>query len=969
LPDDALARLAAQLRAAQPRLPVLAWGRDDLVRSAGGALGAEARALLRRAVAQPGWRVRDGALSAEAWRFDRGAWLAMVDGRGGDAGDPDPARDEALAEALEDWRQLGSALLERADLRDAVERSGHAERLQSALYAIAELASSPREMPEMLRGLHRIVASLMYAENFYIALRDPARETLRFLYFADTVDPDPPRPDQEWPLADMSQSMTAALIRQREAIYGSSEVVRQRLGLARDHEQQGPDSLDWLGVPLTSGEEVRGAIVVQAYHRPDMYGPEQAALLAFVARHILTALERKQHLATLEHRVKERTLELLLANEELTTEVAERKRAQLLQGALFRIAELAAEDGSTGAFYAEVHAVVGALLDARNFFIALLDPDGEHLSFAYSVDEYNPVRPRRRLARGLTEYLLRTGRPLLAHGDDIAALEASGEVRSFGERATSWLGVPLLHDGRPVGAVVVQSYTPDVVFGPEDQELLGFASFHIASGLQRKQAQERLLAAYAELEQRVEERTRELAAANRELRGQVAERERAERRLTHQALHDDLTGLPNRARLLEVLTDAIAAYRMDPRQRFAVLFLDLDRFKVVNDSVGHLAGDELLKHAARRISAAVRPRDVVARLGGDEFAVLVAGLRDDAEAREIAGRVLEALAEPVVVAGRELVASASIGIAMCHPGYRQPQDLLRDADAAMYRAKGAGRGCFDLFDEALRERALRQLDLEAELRQGLASDAFSPHFQPIVRLIDGAVVGFEALLRWDHPRDGLLSPGDFLEVAEESGLIEPIDWLLFEQALATRPPGGYVCINVSPRHFHKPGLAERLLALRDRLGLGPGELRVEITEGALLDDAAGVRDTLDRLRAAGVLAQLDDFGTGYSSLGYLRRFPIGSLKIDRSFVAALDAPEAAHEGEALVRAILALSASLGLDVVAEGVETVAQRDRLIALGCRYAQGYLFSRPRPAGAFAGRDARHFPGAEASGASAG
>jgi diguanylate cyclase (GGDEF)-like protein len=378
-----------------------------------------------------------------------------------------------------------------------------------------------------------------------------------------------------------------------------------------------------------------------------------------------------------------------------------------------------------------------------------------------------------------------------------------------------------------------------------------------------------------------------------------------------------------------------------------VLFLDLDRFKLVNDSVGHAVGDELLIEAGRRIVAAVRNGDTVARLGGDEFAILVEQIDGQGMAEELAGRVLGALGAPVWIAGRELFPTASIGIALWVPRYRSGEDMLRDADAAMYRAKGAGRDRSAVFDEAMRDEATRILDLEADLRRAINADAFEPHYQPIVRIADGTVLGHEALLRWRHEKRGILSPAEFIGVGEDSGLIEQVDWLMYArviQDMATSRNGGYVSVNVSPRHFRSPDFAERLLGLLEACNVDPKRLRIEITEVALFDDAPRALRTLSNLRQHGVLALLDDFGTGFSALSYLHHFPIECLKIDRSFIAGLSTAQ--PESLAVIRAILALAGTLNIDTIAEGIETEAQRDALIGLGCVSGQGYLFGKPKP-----------------------
>ena len=823
---------------------------------------------------------------------------------------------------------------------EALEKS---ERLQQALFGIADLAGSGLEMNDLLSRIHGVVCGLMYAENFYIVLYDDLADTMRFLYFADRNDPYVANPLQVIRGEDMPTSLTLALLRHGEPLQGSSAQLRERLNVPND-DHHGPDSADWLGVPMRREERVCGAVVVQNYDSADSYGEEDRALLAFVAQHILTALDRFRAREELERRVAERTYALQLSNRDLQAEIIERQRSERLQRALFRIAELTITSDTLERFYSQVHDVVSELLYARNFYIALLSDDGARLQFPYSIDERDMIRETRQLAGGLTEFVIRQGRPLLADRHRIAELNSRGEVRSHGSAAHCWLGVPLYRDDAVVGVIAIQSYSRAISFNARDQELLTFVAHHISIGLARKQAQDRLLTAHGELEQRVASRTRELAHTNAELVAQIGERERAERKLTHLALHDPLTELPNRSQLLERLDHAIARARREQRP-FAVLFLDLDRFKLVNDSVGHAAGDELLVESGRRIVAAHRADDMVARLGGDEFAILVEHIDGLNVAEELAQRVLRALGEPCWVAGREVFPSASVGIALWHPRYRSGIELLRDADAAMYRAKGAGRGRFAVFDEEMREQAMRILDLEADLRRAINSDAFIAYYQPIVRLDDGVAIGHEALLRWRHEKRGLLLPREFIGLGEDSGLIEEADWILYGRVVQELARGGegYISVNVSPKHFRAGDFADRLLRLLDSAGADPRRLRIEITEVALLDDVPRALRMLRTLRNHGVLAQLDDFGTGFSALSYLHRFPIECLKIDQSFVAGL-VGESRPESVAVVRAIQALAGTLGIHTIGEGVETQAQRSVLRELGCVYGQGYLFGRP-------------------------
>ncbi|HVF36089.1 MAG TPA: EAL domain-containing protein [Candidatus Saccharimonadia bacterium] len=912
------------------------------------ALTADEDRLVQDALAQPlhtAVRSAHGAQLAVAMRSaDADAWATLLC----DVERPADAWERFVALA----RPRIAQALELERLRHSVRRLEKAERLQRALFGIADLASSMLDMNDVLRAMHDIVASLMYAENLYIVQFDPSRDSVRFIYFVDTVDPDRPAPGHEYPMSEIEYSPTWHLIHRGKPLMGTTEDLLQQLDSGAPLHGSGPRALDWLGVPLLSGKDVRGAIVVQSYVGI-CYTPEDNALLQFVARHIQTAIERKQAQEELERRVEERTRELGETNRVLTLEVHERQRGAKLQAALFRIAELASTSLGMDEFYAAVHGIVGELLYARNFFIALVSENGAELWFPYAEDENDPRSDfvPRRIENGLTDYVLKHGRPLLAQRSDIDGMIASGAVRSSGTRSNCWLGVPLIDGERTVGALVVQSYSDAHSYTLRDQELLTFVSFHIATGLQRKRAQESLKAAYANLERRVEERTRELAEANRELRDQISVRERVELKLKHEALHDALTGLPNRSFLLDRLSRALARFRRDPHHQFAVLFLDLDRFKVVNDSVGHLVGDEMLKEAGVRLLHCVREPDVVSRLGGDEFAVLLEDIHAIDSVAIVAERIIDALSQPMRVGGKELFTSASVGIALSHERYSSAEELLRDADVAMYRAKAKGRKRFELFDERLHEEALNLLDLEGDLRRAIPRHEFEPHFQAIVRLSDASVVGYEALLRWRHPERGLLLPADFLAVAEESGSAEQIDWQMFEMTCRELPvlatEGRYVSINVSARHFRQADLAQRVIGLLAQFDVPPFAVRLEVTEGVLLDNPEQIRDTLERLRVAGVLTALDDFGTGYSSLSYLHRFPLQALKIDRSFVADLKASKAGGGSAPVVRAICTLASSLGMEVIAEGIETTLQRETLIDLGCSLGQGFLFAHPRPA----------------------
>ncbi len=429
----------------------------------------------------------------------------------------------------------------------------------------------------------------------------------------------------------------------------------------------------------------------------------------------------------------------------------------------------------------------------------------------------------------------------------------------------------------------------------------------------------------------------------------ITSRHLAEARLQHIAFHDGLTDLANRNCFNERLEVAVERSRIDERQRFAVMFLDLDRFKIVNDSLGHMAGNQLLQEVAQRLRACVRPRDLVARLGGDEFAVLLEDVHDPELGLQLAQRVLDSLSQPLAINGTEVVPGASIGITFSDLGYRTVDEVLRDADLAMYEAKAGGRGRVALFDTSMHEKVAEKLALEADLRHAIGEGQLSVHFQPIYRLDPYQLHGFEALARWVHPVRGPVSPALFIGLAEESGHIEAVtDWVidhaLGQLAQWRQLPGSEelgIHVNISGRDLARANLAVQVQQALDRHAVPARALTLEITETTLMDRLDVALQTMGQLRDLGVGFSIDDFGTGYSSLAYLGTLPIDSLKIDRSFVMGL---HQAPQNVEIVRAVQNLGQSLGRQIIAEGVETAEQLATLRSLGIGYGQGYLLSRP-------------------------
>lgn len=450
--------------------------------------------------------------------------------------------------------------------------------------------------------------------------------------------------------------------------------------------------------------------------------------------------------------------------------------------------------------------------------------------------------------------------------------------------------------------------------------------------------------------------------------GRVLERRRYEDKLLYDAFHDPLTQLPNRALFLDRLTQCGGRSKRRPDYKFAVLFIDIDSLKNVNDSLGHEAGDRLIVEIAQRLRRSIRREDLIARpagnkagarqggedtlarMGGDEFTILLEDIRDSSDSVRVAERIQQTLASPFLINKQEVFITASIGIALSTTGYSVAEDMLRDADTAMHRAKIQGKARCEIFDPAMHVSAVRRLKLETDLRRAIEREEFRVHYQPIVSLQDGRIAGFEALVRWQRPESGLLAPGEFIAVAEETGLIVLIGkWVLREACrqmhawnlqFPSTPPLT-MAVNISAKQFAQPDLVSQVRQVLRETGLAPPALKLEITESVIMSDAQRTSRLFDELKALGICLSIDDFGTGYSSLSYLRRFPLDTLKIDRSFISGMDTNRASRQ---IVETIMTLARNLGMEVVAEGTEKAEQVNYLKTLGCEYAQGYFFSTP-------------------------
>ncbi|CAH2900686.1 MAG: GAF domain/GGDEF domain/EAL domain protein [uncultured Paraburkholderia sp.] len=836
------------------------------------------------------------------------------------------ANDEALAAFA---NTLGLQLL-----GDALVRAQHTQRV---LHEIAYLASSTGERSAFLHAVHQQLATIIDAENFYLALYEPESRRITYPYYVDVIDVDALESESYDMLDPDRLSLTAQVLTTGQPLLIDAAGIQEAEAAGRFF-CVGDRPEFWMGAPLkNASDEVFGMLAMQVYDVSRIYSADDRALFLVVARHVAMALDRILHRANLENIVARRTSELSELNDALRQEVAERKRAEHLQSALFSIAELSSASGDMVEFFRSLHRILGELLYVHNFYIALYDEATATVSFPYYVDELVDEQPApRRYKRGFTEYVIAQRRPCLFNRTDAERLIRDGKVELDHDHLNlrSWLGVPLFEAGKVRGMLAVQSYSTDVQYTPRDQELLTFVSRHIDTALSRRSAADALYAANLELEARVQERTRELDRANAQL--------------LHENFHDSLTGLPNRSHLLERL-GAEWIRHLDSGRRLVVMFLDLDRFKVVNDSLGHHFGDQLLVSAAKRLRDCLSRTDMLARLGGDEFAILSPEASLEA-AVTIAERILSVFDLPFHIDDHVVFSSCSIGIVTAeHEFHREPADLLRDADTAMYRAKNGGRDSYVVFNQELRHEVSDRMRREGALRNALKrDDELIPFFQPIICTITGRLTSLEALVRWRQQDGRLLAPGEFLPAMEGLRLIGRLDLymlncvaaILAQPAHAGWPP---VHVNCSSYSMTRAEFAGDVLALLQQHGVAPSRVRLELTEGALIAEPEVARQTMQHLIDNGVSVVLDDFGTGFSSLSYVHQYHFSALKVDKSFIVGLTS---SPRTRAIVRAIVRMAESLGLGVVAEGVEDAVALAALRDIGATEAQGYYIGRPMP-----------------------
>ena len=836
-------------------------------------------------------------------------------------------------------------------LQQLTDKYKRAERVQKALFDISELASSVSHLNRLYSAIHEIIADFMNADNFFVAFYEQDNNLIDFAYFVDEFDEQTVR---QLPAEDMMDGMTGFILRTGQHLFYKREEEER---LAKEHgiKLVGSQPFELLGVPLKRGSQVIGAMVVQTYDEGIHYSQEDLEVLLFVSQHIVTTVDRVKNRELTERTIRDRTRQLRKINDDLQEEILERQKVEALQQALFEISELAANlDGDMSVFYTSLHDILARLISAPNCYISTLSEDKQHLEFPYFSDKENESIESRPIGLGLTEFVLRTGQAELINPPRVLELAEAGEIdvsvaQTMLNSANSWLGSPLIVDGEISGIIAVQTYGKHAKYTARDLELLRFVSHHIAVTMERKRSTEAIQRYNSELEARVKERTAELDQANTFLKQQIEERKEIELKLIHDAHHDSLTDLPNRAMFTSRLELAIASKQRYSDNLFAVLFIDLDRFKVINDTLGHHAGDEFLIEVARRIALCIRGHDLLARLGGDEFVVLLDNFDEVSDVEEVASRIINSISEPFLLEGKEMYSGASIGIAHLEPYYRSADEVLRDADAAMYQAKTLGRGRFVMFDKSMRDRLIEELELENEFRRALREEEFDYFLQPVIDLRDDSALYHELYVRWSHPAYGKIAREQFRQVAEQSGLTLDLDLFQLRKACELlkhwRDSGeapGRIAVNVSINHLLQASMVNKMVALVENYEVSPHELVFEFDENDLNRRSQYILPAIKKLKRAGITLVLDNFGSGLASLSYLFAYPFDFIKIDHRFVKSLPRSQ---RNLKLIQSVMLISEHLKFKVIAEGVDSTAQLSALTEIECNYAQGKILKQPK------------------------
>ena len=830
-------------------------------------------------------------------------------------------------------------------LQELTEKYKRAEKIQSALFQISELASSASNLDRLYKTVHEIVSGFITADNFYVAFYDKPNAKVDFAYFVDQNDEDVVK---SIPIEKLLSGITGYILKSGESII----MTKENIDKAKEEKGitiLGTPPVDLIGVPLKRSEEVIGAVVVQSYHDEVRYNHDDFEVLSFISQHIVTTVDRVKSREHTERTIRERTKQLRRINEDLQEEILERQKIEKLQQALFQISELSATaDEDLESFYSKLHEILASLISAPNCYVAVFNSERDGLVFPYFSDEINETVEERKLGLGLSEYIIRRGEASLVDKHRIQELANEGEIdQKISDKmlqyGNSWLGSPLMIDNKVQGVIAVQTYGKGQDYTQKDLEILRFVSHHIAVAMERRASAKALKEYNKQLSEKVQERTEELHQTNQYLKKQIEQRKEIELKLIHDAHHDALTDLPNRAMFMSRLELAIANKRRHPENQFAVLFIDLDRFKVINDTLGHHAGDEFLVEVARRIGTCKRGHDLLARLGGDEFVILVDSFTDIKAIEEVASRVISSVSAPFKLEGKEMYSGASVGIAHLNSTYLTAEEVLRDADAAMYQAKSLGRGRFVTFDKSMRERLLEDIQLESAFRKALKAKEFDCVLKPVVNLETQETLYYECAIKWHHASFGDINKEQFWQIVEQCGLTLQLNQFLLDgacQLLADwakdeSKVNDKIGVSLSVEHLMQPGLITQLIDYVSSCGFDSQKLLLAFSESALTNRSQFIIPALKKLKRNGFGLVLDNFGSGSASLNFLFSYPYDLIKIDERFVNSLTR---SSKNFKFIESVVIVARKSGLTVIAEGIDSEQKLNTLVKMGCQYGVG-------------------------------
>ena len=855
----------------------------------------------------------------------------------------------------------GQSIYFDCTIEDITERK-QAEKFREALYLISQAANSAQNLEDFLHLIHKIIGGLMPAKNFYLALYNLEQNTLSFPYYIDEFDPAPSA-------TKFGKGLTEFVIRKSQPLLASPELFRKMVEQG-EVELVGAPSVDWLGVPLMTAENLAiGALVVQTYDEGIRYSDQDKEVLTFVSSQIAMAVERKRNEDALrssearqrglldavpdmiimfdkdgtflDYRFPEATQKLLtgpLAGKKIS-EILPLNLASKIMAAIHQ----ALRTQETQQLEQEF-TMPGET--QKRSFEARISNSGENQVLFLIRD----VTEQRQSRKKLEEQRLFLRQVIDINPNLIFAKDQEGKFTLVNQAVADIYGTTVEN--------LIGKKDSDFNLNFHEVEAFSHDDLEVIQTLQQKMILEEIVTDASGKVRFLQTVKRPLLAGDigevqvLGVSTEITDRKRAEQQLLHNALHDTLTGLPNRALFLDRLERSMERARRHPSALFAVLMLDFDRFAMVNDSLGHAVGDHLLIAASGRLESCLRTADTIARIGGDEFIILLEDINNVSDVTQVAERLLEEMTVPFNLLGQKVIITTSIGVVLSSLSYDKPEDILRDADIAMYRAKSQGRGRYTMFSSMMRADVVAHLELETDIRQAIEHKELVLHYQPIFDLKKCRITGFEALVRWQHPKRGLIAPNEFIPFAEETGLIIPLgEWILAEacQQLKawhkTQPmlKEATVSVNLSSKQFSQPNLVNQVENILRDSDLDPKFLRLEITESNLMENAEYGIAALKQLRNLGVQIDVDDFGTGYSSLVYLHQLPLNAIKIDRSFISGAVGPT---DGMRIVQTIIRLAQDLRMETVAEGVENQEQIEQLQKLGCDYIQGFMLAKGFP-----------------------